>query len=78
MLSFSKLSAGCAPVLFGASPTIMDDAAKHAKDDAQNHAVKFFNFMIRRCFPELEEHLLAYIEPSEKRGGRTSSALRPD
>jgi hypothetical protein len=77
----SSPSPNCPPgvlrYFFGASPTIKDDAAKHAKDDAQNHAVKFFNFMIRRCFPELEEHLLAYIEPSEKRGGRTSSALRP-
>jgi len=77
----SSPSPNCPPgvlrYFFGTSPTIKDDAAKHAKDDAQNHAVKFFNFMIRRCFPELEEHLLAYIEPSEKRGGRTSSALRP-
>ena len=86
-LTCSQLGDKCSPspncppgvlrYFFGASPTIKDDAAKHAKDDAQNHAVKFFNFMIRRCFPELEEHVLAYIEPSEKRGGRTSSALRP-
>jgi hypothetical protein len=55
---------------FGVSP--------RAEDGGEKHAVEFFNLMIRRCFPELEEHLLAYIEPAEKKGrGQTSSALRP-
>jgi hypothetical protein len=65
---------------FGVSPakapsTNKED--KYAKDDEQEHAVNFFNFIIRRCFPELQEHLLKHIEPSEKSRRRTSSAFRP-
>ena len=77
-LTCSQLGEKCAPspncppgvhrYFFGVSPTEKENA---------KHAVDFFNFTIRRCFPELEEHLLAHIEPSEKNKGRTSSALRP-
>ena len=77
-LTCSQLGEKCAPspncppgvhrYFFGVSPTEKENA---------KHAVDFFNFTIRRCFPELEEHLLAYIEPSEKSRGRTSSALHP-
>ena len=77
-LTCSQLGDKCAPspncppgvlrYFFGASP----------KDDSsEKHAVEFFNFMIRRCFPELEEHILAYIEPSPTKGGRKSSTLLP-
>jgi hypothetical protein len=56
-------------------PTKKDD--KYDKDDEQEHAVNFFNFTIRQCFPQLEEHLLKYIEPAEKSRHRTSTAIRP-
>jgi hypothetical protein len=62
---------------FGVSPTKVPSTKRDDKDDEQEHAVRFFNFIIRRCFPELEEHLLKSIQPSEKSRGRTSSALRP-
>lgn len=78
-LTCSQLGEKCAPspncppgllrYFFGVSPTKAENAEKHA--------VEFYNFTLRRCFPELEEHLLTYIEPSEKSRGRTSSALRP-
>jgi hypothetical protein len=61
---------------FGVAPKPMS-GNKYMKDDPQKHAVEFFNFTIRQCFPELTEHLLAYIEPSERNRGRTSGALRP-
>ena len=77
-LTCSQLGEKCAPspncppgvhrYFFGVSPTEKENA---------KHAVDFFNFTIRQCFPELCEHLLAYIEPSEESRGRTSSALRP-
>ncbi|MGZ4865828.1 MAG: hypothetical protein ACXV7C_01305 [Candidatus Angelobacter sp.] len=86
-LTCSQLGDKCSPspncppgvlrYFFGVSPTRKDGAEKHEKGNAGNHAVEFFNFMLRRCFPELEEHRLAYIEPSEIRGGRPSSAIRP-
>jgi len=53
---------------FGVEPT------EHEKP---KHALAFYNFTIRRCFPDLCEHLLAYIEPSEKNKGQNSGALRP-
>ncbi|HEV7673885.1 MAG TPA: hypothetical protein VGQ12_05080 [Candidatus Angelobacter sp.] len=66
-------SSNCPPgvlrYFFGVSP--------RSDDGGEKHAVTFFNMMIRRCFPELEEHILEYIEPAEKKGSRTSSALRP-
>jgi hypothetical protein len=78
-LTCSQLGEKCAPspncppgllrYFFGVSPT--------KEENAEKHAVEFFNFALRRCFPELEEHILKYIEPSEKSRGRTSSALRP-
>ena len=78
-LTCPQLGEKCAPspncppgvlrYFFGVSPT--------KKESPEKHAVEFFNFMLRRCFPELEEHLLSYIEPSEKSRGRTSSAARP-
>jgi hypothetical protein len=78
-LSCGQLGDKCSPspncppgvlrYFFGVSPS--------SNESPEKHAVDFFNFLIRRSFPELEEHLLAHIEPSEKRGGRTSSALRP-
>ena len=77
-LTCAQLGEKCAPspncppgvhrYFFGVSPTGQENA---------KHALEFYNFTLRRCFPELEEHLLAYIEPSEKNRGRTSSALRP-
>jgi hypothetical protein len=77
-LTCSQLGEKCVPspncppgmlrYFFGVSPADTENA---------KHAVEFFNFTLRRCFPELEEHLLAYIEPSEKSRGRTSGALRP-
>ncbi|MGB9119364.1 MAG: hypothetical protein WCE73_01985 [Candidatus Angelobacter sp.] len=85
-LTCSQLGDKCAPspncppnvlrYFFGVSPA-KESARKDDKDDAQEHAVSFFNFTIRQCFPELEEHLLKYIEPSEKSRRRTSSAIRP-
>ena len=89
-LSCSQLGDKCAPspncppgilrYFFGVSPknvlsTKKED--KYDKDDEQQHAVNFFNFTIRRCFPELGEHLLKYIEPSEKSRRRTSGAVHP-
>jgi len=78
-LTCSQLGENCAPspncppgvlrYFFGVSPTKKEDPAKHA--------VEFFNFMLRRCFPELEEHILSSIELSEKNRPRTSSAIRP-
>lgn len=65
---------------FGVSPKVPSTKKKddrYDKEDEQEHAVRFFNFTLRRCFPELEEHLLKYIEPSEKSRGRSSSALHP-
>jgi hypothetical protein len=77
-LTCAQLGEKCAPspncppgvhrYFFGVSPTVQENA---------KHALEFYNFTLRRCFPELEEHLLAYIEPSEKSRSRTSSALRP-
>jgi hypothetical protein len=77
-LTCAQLGEKCAPstncppgvlrYFFGVSP---------AEPENARHAVDFFNFTLRQCFPELEEHLLAYIEPSEKSRGRTSGALRP-
>jgi len=72
-------SSNCPPVCSGtfrASPTIMDDAAKHAKDDAQNHAVKFFNFMIRRCFQSWKS-IFCIHRAFRKKRSRTSSAYAP-
>lgn len=73
-------SPSCPPGMFryffGVAPKPMS-GNKYMKDSPQKHAVEFFNFTIRQCFPELTEHLLAYIEPSEKNRGRTSGALRP-
>src|SRR5438445_8383288 len=54
-----------------------DKYENHDKDEGQEHAVKFFNFTIRQCFPDLQEHLLKYIEPAEKSGRRASSAISP-
>jgi hypothetical protein len=71
---------------FGVSPAKGESVRTHDKDerhdkddkdDEQEHAVKFFNFTIRQCFPDLEEHLLKYIEPAEKSGRRASSAISP-
>ncbi len=91
-LTCSQLGGKCAPspncppnvlrYFFGVSPikgqpTKKDDKDKDDKDDEQEHAVRFFNFTIRQCFPELEEHLLKYIEPAEKSRHRISSATRP-
>jgi hypothetical protein len=83
-LTCSQLGDNCTPspncppgvlrYFFGVSPTKVSPTKK---GDEQDHAVRFFNFMLRRCFPELEEHLLASIELSEKSRGRTSSALPP-
>lgn len=77
-LTCSQMGDKCAPspngppgvlrYFFGVSP---------AETETVKHAVNFFNFTLRRCFPELQEHLVAYIEPSEKNRGRTSGALRP-
>jgi len=53
---------------FGVAPT---------EKENPKHAVEFYNSTIRRCFPDLCEHLLAYIEPSEKNKGQNSGALRP-
>jgi hypothetical protein len=65
-------SPNCPPGLlryfFGVSPT---------KGENEKHAVEFFNSTLRRCFPDLCEHLLAYIEPSEKSRGRTSGVPYP-
>jgi len=61
---------------FGVAPKPMSDN-KYMKDGPQRHAVEFFNFTIRQCFPELTEHLLAYIEPAEKYRGQTSGAPHP-
>ena len=84
-LTCAQMGGKCAPspdcppgmlrYFFGVSPA--SPVKKYDKDDEQEHAVKFFNFTIRQCFPELEEHLLKYIEPSEKNRGRTSGALHP-
>ncbi|MGC2743630.1 MAG: hypothetical protein WA672_10610 [Candidatus Angelobacter sp.] len=78
-LACSQLGEKCVPspncppgvlrYFFGVSPT--------KRENPEKHAVEFFNFMVRRCFPELEEHLLAHIELSEKSRGRNSSAARP-
>jgi hypothetical protein len=86
-LTCSQLGEKCAPspncppnvlrYFFGASPAKGPSAKKYDKDDEQEHAVRFFNFTIRQCFPELEEHLLKYIEPSEKSRRRISSAISP-
>jgi hypothetical protein len=65
---------------FGVSPAKGQSTKKDNrddKDDEQDHAVRFFNFMIRECFPDLQEHLLQYIEPAEKSRHRTSSAISP-
>jgi hypothetical protein len=67
-------SPNCPPGLlrffFGASPT--------KRDDQQKHAVEFFNFMLHRCFPDLEErYRLSYIERSEENGGLPSTPIRP-
>jgi hypothetical protein len=77
-LTCSQLGEKCAPspncppgvhrYFFGVSPTEKENA---------KHAVDFFNFTIRQCFPDLCEHFLTYIEPSEKSRGRTSGALHP-
>jgi hypothetical protein len=77
-LTCSQLGEKCAPspncppgvhrYFFGVSPT-----------DKENprHALDFYNFTIRQCFPDLCEHFLAYIEPSEKSRGQSSGELRP-
>jgi hypothetical protein len=50
--------------------------APRYKQDAQKHAVEFFNFMLHKCFPDLEEqYKLSYIEPSEEKRGTTSAAM---
>lgn len=77
-LTCRQLGGKCAPspncppgvhrYFFGVAPT---------EQENPKHALDFYNFTIRRCFPDLCEHLLAYIEPSEKDRGRTSGALRP-
>ena len=77
-LTCSQLGEKCPPspncppgmlrYFFGVSPT---------KGENEKHAVDFFNFTLRRCFPDLVEHFLAYIEPSEKSRGRISGALHP-
>jgi hypothetical protein len=77
-LTCSQLGEKCAPspncppgvhrYFFGVSPT---------EKENPRHALDFYNFTIRRCFPELEEHFLAYIEPSEKSRGQSSGELRP-
>ena len=84
-LTCSQIGGNCAPspncppgmlrYFFGVAPNA--SAYKSGRNDQQEHAVAFYNFALRRCFPELEEHILKYIEPSEKNRGRTSSALRP-
>src|SRR5262249_48621047 len=52
---------------FGVSP--------RDKHDGQKHAVEFFNFMLHRCFPDLEEqYKLAYVEASEEKRSTTASA----
>ena len=62
---------GVVRFFFGVSP--------RKKDDEQKHAVEFFNLMLHRNFPELEErYRLAYIEPSEEnRRGSPSAAITP-
>lgn len=77
-LTCPQLGGKCAPspncppgvhrYFFGVSPT---------EKENPKHAVDFYNFTVRRAFPELEEHFLAYIEPSEKNRGQTSGALHP-
>ena len=47
---------------FGVAPKMKDDAGQ------RKHAVDFFNFMLRKCFPDLvEKYTLAEIEFSEER-----------
>jgi len=77
-LTCPQLGGKCAPspncppgvhrYFFGVAPT---------EKENPKHAVDFYNFTIQRAFPDLCEHLLAYIEPSEKNRGQTSGALRP-
>lgn len=78
MLTCPQLGEKCVPspncppgvkrYFFGVEPT---------EKENPKHALDFYNSTIRRCFPDLCEHLLAYIEPSEKNRDRTSGALRP-
>ena len=52
--------------------------APQIKDNSQKHAVDFFNLMLHRSFPDLEErYRLSYIEPSEQNRGRQSASLVP-
>lgn len=86
-LSCAQLGGKCTPspncppgmlrYFFGVSPAKTPSKGKdekYDKDDVQEHAVNFFNSTIRRCFPELEEHLLKFIEPAEKFRHHAASA----
>ncbi|HEV8491491.1 MAG TPA: hypothetical protein VGR76_04440 [Candidatus Angelobacter sp.] len=50
------------------------------KDEAgqRKHAVDFFNFMLKKCFPDLvEKYTLAEVEPSEERNRQYPAKVRP-
>jgi len=57
---------------FGAAPQMKDDAGQ------KKHAIDFFNFMLKKCFPDLvEKYTLAEIEPSEERNSQSPAKARP-
>jgi hypothetical protein len=57
---------------FGVTPQMKDE------DGQRKHAVDFFNFMLRKCFPELVgRYSVAEIDPSEERKSQTPGKARP-
>ena len=57
---------------FGAAPQMKDEEGQ------RKHAVDFFNFMLKKCFPDLvEKYKLSEIEPSEERNTQSPAKVRP-
>jgi hypothetical protein len=57
---------------FGVAPRVKDEAGQ------RQHAVDFFNFTLRRCFPDLVEKLtISEIEPSEEHNTQKPPYARP-
>lgn len=57
---------------FGAAPQMKDE------DGQRKHAVDFFNFMLKKCFPDLvEKYALTEVEPSEERNLQSPAKVRP-
>jgi hypothetical protein len=81
-MSCSELGGGCEAsphcppgvlrFFFGAAPQMKDEAAQ------RKHAVDFFNFTLRKAFPDLvEKYSIIEIEPSEERTPQQPANARP-